>query len=298
MSALLGKEPARRRGWRRAGAIAWRAAVWLVFLTMLAAGVIAAYLWWMRPQPTAAKEIFHGIVYECRQLPETPETSGLAHLFRIDLTTPGMELYVTPVDKKARAAGWEYQTRWAPGMAKEAGVSVLVNGPLFGAQWGSRGLPGDWSRTLETLISEHEVNHVWEHTYLLWFEDDLTPHMEESKPPPAEALAKARWAVGSQIVWYSYGRFNPFAGHEQNRRTAVGIDAEKKLLFIGVFDSISGAAAAQILAEFGAKQVMPLDGGSSTSLGIGEGARDVRTGTYVYPWRTLPTFFGVRAPAR
>src|SRR5262245_14153272 len=38
------------------------------------------------------------ITYGCERLPVTQEGGGLVHWVRVDLTTPGVELYVTPLD--------------------------------------------------------------------------------------------------------------------------------------------------------------------------------------------------------
>ena len=46
------------------------------------------------------------------------------------------------------------------------------------------------------MVADHVVSHVWEHTYLLWFENGLTPQLELTKPPRREALSKAKWCIG------------------------------------------------------------------------------------------------------
>ena len=281
---------------RRALGLMLRLAARLAMFTLLVLATMAACLWWCRPRPRGPLEIFRGVVYECRSLPEGPESGGLVHLLRVDLKTRGMGLFVTPVDPEAKAAGWEYQTRWTPRVAREEGTSVLVNGVLFGARYGTRGPPGDWAASMETLVAEHEINHVWEHTYLMWFEDDLTPHLEEAKPPPPRALERARWAIGGQGITYRNGAVATWAGHTRDRRTLLGLDAANSLLYIGVFDSASVTEASLVLAGFGATQVMPIDGGTSTALCFGPGGHGVTAGTVVYPWRALPTHFGIRAP--
>ena len=70
-------------------------------------------------------------------------------------------------------------------------------------------LPGDLAKGVETVVADGVVSHVWEHTYLLWFEADLTPHLRPSKPPTTDELGRARWGIGGQAVWLKDGKVWP-----------------------------------------------------------------------------------------
>lgn len=240
-------------------------------------------------------EIFRGITYHCERLAAGPEASGLMHLVRVDLTAPGVSLYITPVDRAAKAAGWEYRMRWPSAVAHDEQLAVMVNGPLFVSESSPLPLPGEMASSLDTLVADHEVNHIHEHSYLLWFEDDLTPHLEKEKPPPADALAQARWAVGGQAVQLSDGKVNEFASHEPDRLVMLGIDSANKQLYLAVFEHASPAAAANMLAQRGANDAISLDGGSSATLVIGAGATGIRPRTLCYPYHGIPTVIGIRA---
>src|SRR5262245_1789940 len=82
---------------------------------VLSVGLIAlifvGVLWSLRRGPQAPSEIFQGIIYGCEELETTAEGSGLLHWVRVDLSAPGIELYITPVDPEAVAQGWEYRLR-------------------------------------------------------------------------------------------------------------------------------------------------------------------------------------------
>src|SRR5262245_66292880 len=54
-------------------------------------------------------KIFGGVTYGCERLAVTPEGGGLVHWVRVDLTAPGLELYVTALVPAAVARGWEYR---------------------------------------------------------------------------------------------------------------------------------------------------------------------------------------------
>src|SRR4029077_10812844 len=124
----------------------------------------------------------------------------------------------------------------------------------------------------ETMVADHVVNHLWEHTYLLWFDDQLTPHMPTSKPPTESELAAAKWGVGGQGVWLRAGKVWPGSGDAPDSRTAVAIDRPRKLLFLAVGTHISPSLMLRTLADLGAKDGMLLDGGNSSSMAIGKDA--------------------------
>ena len=176
----------------------------LVSLVVLAFGlalVPTIFVWSARgSQP--ATEIFAGVVYGREQLSPTEEGSGLLHWARIDLTAPGIELYVTPLDPGAVAQGWQYRLSWLRSVMNREHLAVAINGTMFTSNSiGRFRLPGDLAKGVETVVADGVVSHVWEHTYLLWFDADLTPHLTPRKQPLASELAQAKWAIGGQAVW-------------------------------------------------------------------------------------------------
>lgn len=257
------------------------------------------YFWWNLRGPVPATEIYEGVTYGCEQLTANAEGDGLMHWVRVDLTAPGIELFVTPLDPDAVAQGWQYRLQFVGTAVREGQLAVAVNGTLFDSDSAWVPLPGDLARAVETAVADHKVNHVWEHTYLLWFDDDLVPTLEFSKPPKADVLEKARWGIGGQAVGLKDGRVWPGTpAQPKDARTAVGIDAERRLLFLAVFQSASTRRALEQLAALGAKDGMLLDGGDSTSMALGEQATDARPGAVLGSWRPVATHFGVRARPR
>ena len=53
----------------------------------------------------AGTEIFKGITYGCERLEPSEEGSGFVYWVRVDLTAPGIDLYVTPKDPTAVSSG-------------------------------------------------------------------------------------------------------------------------------------------------------------------------------------------------
>jgi hypothetical protein len=118
-------------------------------------------------------------------------------------------------------------------------------------------------------------------------------HLEPTKPPSRLVLAKAKWGIGGQqVVLYPGGIAG---GDAAETRTFVAADPEKKLVWIACFDKASYVVAARLLAEHGAKIATALDGGTSTAMVIGSGAKNVRAGSVTGNWRPVATQFGFRA---
>ena len=275
----------RRKSWLR-----------LALVAVLGGLLSGDSIWWDRRAPQSATEIFEGVTYGSARLEITPEGGGLLHWLRIDLSAPGIELYVTPLDPAAVAQGWQYRLRPIKEVIASEGLAVAINGTLF--TWdGPRWLPrsGDLARAVETVVADHVVSHVWEHSYLLWFDGQLTPHLRAAKPPQPSELAMARWGIGGQGVGLQHGQVWPGSSRDPDARTAVAIDQARKLLFLAVAENMSPRRLLQELADLGGKEGMLLDGGDSSALAIGEGSQAIAPGILYGGWRPVATYFGVRA---
>jgi hypothetical protein len=281
----------------RPGPSRWRRrwAIWLFSLIAVVALVAFAYHEWTRPRPIPPVEIYRGVVYSCFE-GNSPECSGLVHVARVDLSAPGIQLYLTPLDPAAVAQGYQYRLDTAAHVVERENLAVVVNGAFFLSKSGLLQWSGDWARGVQTIIAGGQVSHIDPNSYLLWFESDLTPHLEFEKPPPASALSRARWAIGGGAIPLWKGQLRESAaGHTMDRRTAVGIDTDRKLLWLVAFESASSLAAARVLAEQGAQEGFLLDGGHSTAMVLGSKARNLQTRAPLPGRRPVATFFGVRA---
>jgi hypothetical protein len=183
----------------------------------------------------------------------------LVHWAIIDLAAPGIELYVTPLDPKAVAEGWQYRLRRIGDVVDKERLAVAINGTLFESNsgWWLR-MAGDLARGVETVVADQIVSHLWEHTYLLWFDKQLVPHLRPSKPPTSVEFAQAKWGIGGQAVWLHDGKVWPGSSRAPDSRTAVAIDQQCKLLFLAVGQYISPRLMLQELADLGAKDGMLL----------------------------------------
>ena len=253
------------------------------------------WYWLTRPQPVPPAEIFRGVTYSCEPVPQSAEGTGLMYLVQVDLAAPGIELYTTPVDPEAVSQGCHYRLRWPQAVVKEEGLAVAVTGPIFQFENPLRQWPGALAKAVDTVVSDGEVNRVHPHSYLLWFDDDLTPHLEKAKPPPQEALARARWGVGGQAVLISDGVVRSCTAHKPDAQVMVGIDAGRKRLYVAAFDHASQDVAARMLVERGVKDAISLDSGDSACMVIGAGANGDPARSPRFARRGVATIFGVRA---
>ena len=245
---------------------------------------------------TATTEIFEGITYGCERLEPSEEGSGFVHWMRVDLTAPGIGLYVTPLDPTAVSEGWQYRLRRVGDVVDREQLAVAVNGTLFGSnpRWLPR-MAGDLANGVEPVVADRVASHMWGDAYLLWFDDQLTPHLRPSKPIMPAEFAMAKWGIGGQDFWLRDGKVWSGSSRSPDSRTAVGVDLRRKVLFLAVGTHISPRLVFQKLADLGAKDGMLLDGGDSSSMAIGKDAKGVSQGVVYGRWRPVATHFGVRA---
>jgi hypothetical protein len=255
------------------------------------------FYWWNLRAPVQPTEIYQGVTYGCERLEADEQGSGLMHWIRVDLTAPGIELYVTPLDPQAVERGWQYRLQHTATVLKKEQLAVAINATYFGSDSLWIRMTGDFARSSEATIANYVVSHIPEYTYLLCFDDHLAPSLETSRPPNESVLRRSRWGLGGRgAVLLRDGRIFPDTRRTPtDARTAVGFDRKKKLLFLAVFQNASEWRALDKLAQLGAVDGMLLDGGNSTSMVIGDKAHGVRPGVLIGDWRPVATHFGVRA---
>jgi hypothetical protein len=271
-----------------------------VVVASLVAAIGLGHLLWERRQAQLPTPIFQGVSYRAERIASGEEGGGLLHVVTVDLAAPGLELYATPLDPEAVAQGWQYRLRRIADVVEKEHLAVAINGVFFSSSspWWFR-MSGDLAKGGETVVADHVVSHISAHTYLLWFDEQLKPHLPASRPPRPTDLAQAKWGIGGLEVGLRDGKVSLASGSEvkMDSRTAVAVDRERKLLFLAVAENMSPRLMLQKLALLGAKDGMLLDGGSSSAMAIGKHARGISPGVVHGGWRPVATHFGVRVRA-
>jgi hypothetical protein len=94
-------------------------------------------------------------------LDTTEEGSGLVHWVSVNLATPGIELYVTPLVPVAVARGWQYRLRRIGDVVDKERLAVAVNGALFGSGSGWwRPMAADPANSVETVVRPRRQSPV------------------------------------------------------------------------------------------------------------------------------------------
>ena len=286
-SKALSKSTTRPAKWLRRGRSA-------IAATSVVGCLALGWLWWTAPRPHPPQVVYPGITYACTR-DDKPEIAGLVHVVTVDLSKPGLDLYITPLDPDAVDAGWEYRSCWLPRVVATEDLVVGINATFF-----EKDVPwwvvwsGHWARSLETIVADHQVNHVDPNSYLLWFDDRLSPHLETTKPPPKEALNRARWGIAGQMVLLDKGRVSKFARHDVDARTAIGFSTFPNTLYLAAFEHASEHRVGELLAEVGATEAILLDGGDSSCFVFGPKAQCASRRSVVFPRQAHVTVFGVR----
>jgi Phosphodiester glycosidase len=253
---------------------------------------------WEQGRPHQPVKIFAGVTYGCERLAVTQEGGGLVHWVRVDLTAPGVELYVTPLDPSAVARGWQYRLRPIEDVVEREHLAVAVNGTYFATASGSSlRVSGDLARSMQTLVSDHVIAYGPWGASLLWFDSELVPHVLQSNSAAEPDLIGAKWAVGLHELQLHNGQVLRVGDSTADARTGIGIDQTRKLLFLAVGERISPPRMLHILADLGAKEGFLLDGGGSSAMAIGRGSTGIPATLLLGSGRPVATYIGVRALA-
>lgn len=165
------------------------------FATLVVLGAFLHGDFWEQGHPQQPVKIFAGVTYGCERLAVTQEGGGLVHWVRVDLTAPGVELYVTPLDPAAAARGWQYRLRPIEDVVEREHLAVAVNGTYFATASGSwLRFSGDLARSMQTLISDRIIAYGPWGASLFWFDAELAPHVLRSSSAAEPVLTRAKWA--------------------------------------------------------------------------------------------------------
>ncbi|MCA9671738.1 MAG: phosphodiester glycosidase family protein [Myxococcales bacterium] len=258
--------------------LAWRALQALSLLMAVAALATAAVLGWYghRPQPPALRQpLFAGVRYvrEVRRFPRPL----VIHRVRVDLRAKGLSFLVTP----PAALGSKRPLRGATTsdfLAKHR-LQLAINGQVF-SPWHARG-PFDYYPHRGDPVSVSGFNVSRGVVYSRGRRRSRTLFISRDNQA---SIGSPRGAIynalsGQQLLLHG-GRLSRRVTRARrvwlHPRTAVGLDAEKRYLFLVVVDGrqpnysegMTLRETAQLLLGIGAHDAVNLDGGGSSAMVI------------------------------
>ena len=268
--------------------------------------------------PAGWTPLFAGVSHKSLAAPGSEPMA--IHALRIDLRARGVSLVVTPGDP---GAGHEYRAATPSAALTSQGWQAAVNGGYFlPFSGGSRGgddyvpQPGQGTDVSGAAIHDGRVVSPVETDLdqrvnaILCIWDRAKVRIRDGQvcgPSVREAMAAGpRLLADGQVL--SYEAFDRDYGQARHPRTAVGLDARRRILWLVTVDGRQpgyslGASLDELTAIFtglGASDAINLDGGGSTTMVVATPAgpkalnRSIHTGV---PGRERPSanHLGVRA---
>lgn len=252
-----------------------------------------------RPARTAvSQDLQPGISYQ-RFVNDEPD--WVLHLVKVDLTTPGLSLVVTPADVDGR-----FPARTTSEFLREFDLDVAINGSFY-----QETNQPDFLEPLGVVIADGELaNNGRSRWPALCVNASNQVTFAEAVCPPATEQALA----GNVLLVQNGAPLNPRDGYFPGRsnafwpqpRTAVALDAAGTTLWLVVVDGrqpgysegMTLADLAQFLATEGAHTALNFDGGGSSTLATAHwlGSRTLNSPVHTgipTRQRPIPTHFGI-----
>lgn len=226
--------------------------------------------------------IFSGI-----ELASGQWTSGSSNqrvlCLRVDLTDPDIELFTTP--KCTNCGSYETLAQNTSHFLEQYGVQVAINGGFYASSSGPGdvplGTPEDvlgLAISKGTLVSSNQTTPVTPQGYLLAVMMFSTNNQAAFFPSnnPAASTAGIYTAVAGNRALLVGGTNRMVADNDLDPRTAVGLSADRRSLFLltidgrqpGWSDGANFHDTAEWLRRFGASDGLNLDGGGSTTMSM------------------------------
>jgi hypothetical protein len=248
-----------------------RIAIDLLPLPTLLLVLFAGYwLWYVhRPQPEPTREeLAPGVTY-VREARNEPRPL-VVHRVEIDLTTPGLEFLVTPVQP---TGDFDLPARTTSRFAREFDVEAAINASYFfpfRADSPFRYYPhaGDAVNAIGSCTSRGRWYSTPEPGYTLFA---ITP---ENRVAIGDRTVYVWNAVSGWPMLLKDGEIADVPDKPPDPRTAVGVDRAGRRMFWLVIDGrqprysegVTFRELAELFREFGAWDAVALDGGGSSTL--------------------------------
>jgi len=263
-----------------------------VFLLMLLYGLLIL----LHPSAHERKEIYQGVYLRTLDIPEE-YGSGVGMIAEVHWDAPGVELYFRPCYPTTEAHK-QFSLLPADWLSWDADLALAMNSTRY--------LPGEWYKSypfrkvdsLETVVWRGLTSHINDKSYMFGWDKAGNFHYELSKPPSRQFLETLEYGLGVQAVnirdgKIQYDSLNPDG--VRDARTFLGVDPEKKILWLMVFEEITEPGMVELAEQEGVVVGAQLDASDASTLIVGFGARDVMPHTGIRGRRPLANIIGVKA---
>jgi len=223
--------------------------------------------------------LFEGIAY-LKQLRQTPRPLVI-HIVTIDLTAPGIKLFVTPGDKRGEL---EISSRTTSEFLMEFEAQVAINGSFFAPSRSNATddyFPrrGDSVDILGLAISDGVTYSIGQPNMgvLCVLTGNQAQIQTQSCPANSEQALAGSTILVNQGIPISDA---DLSGDALQPRTAIALDEQGQTLWLVVVDGrqpgysegIALVELAKAIQELSAYMALNLDGGGSTTLVVEDGA--------------------------
>jgi hypothetical protein len=190
------------------------------------------------------------------------------HVVTLTLATPGLRLFVTPVDLHAKQSGQEYRLARVQSVAAEEQLLVCINAAFFtaDARWIQQ--EGDLATGVTIASSDGDLSRVDSNDCAFWFDAENRLTVEPQRPPWKIPSGMCKLAIGTYALSAKAGKVNEWVDRPADRVTLMATGADRSTLILAVFDRSTMLDATRALLERGASDVMMLDGGDSTAMSV------------------------------
>lgn len=259
---------------------------WWIFLLLLllaCLGLFAYFYYATRPAMVEMRdEIYPGVTYY-RRVHYLPRTM-VAHIVTVDLRVSGVDVFVTPPDRRGREADSALDARSTSQFAREFGVQVAINGDGFTPWWSNT--PWDYYPRVGEPVSPLGFAASRRLQYGSSERKYPTLYINERKEASfGTAIGKVHTAI-SGLSWLVQDK-QPVPDLNDTRtapRTAIGLDGPGTRLILIVVDGrqpfysegVTVQEMADLMIFYGGDNAINLDGGGSSTMVI----QDPATGEY------------------
>lgn len=274
----------------------FRLGLWGILVLLGTAGLYFL----LRSKPSERQEIYQGVFHSVEDFYDPVGGDGRVTIVEVHWETPGVEFFIRQPDLLDNGNPDQHYTLTLPTVEIiKHDLAAFINLTRYYPDDVLKSYPGAKVGTVETIVIDGVYTHVHEHSYMLRWDENMVFHFDTHKPPRVEDLQRAKMGFGVQGVQIHERKINGFtlSGWDSTavNRTFIGLDTEKKVLWLFAFENVTPAFMTQYAAGKGLVHGAQVDSGNGTHLLLGSGAKGLLPFSGVRSGRPLGAYIGVKA---